>query len=70
MVLRVRFLGVILDKCLNWKDQIQYVANWQNQQIAYVGILYKVRSSLKDTSQILLHNSLVYFHLTYLPSVT
>ena len=63
---RVRFLGVILDECLNWKDQIQYVTDKIKK---YVGIFYNVRSSLTVTSLILLCNSFVYSHFTYCNSV-
>ena len=64
--LRVRFLGVILDECLNWRDQTQYVTDKISK---YVGIFYDARSSLTVTSLILLYNSLVYSHLTYCNSV-
>ena len=64
--LRVRILGVILDECLNWRDQIQYVTDKISK---YVGIFYNVRSSLTVTSLILLYNSFVYSHLMYCNSV-
>ena len=64
--LRIKFLGVILDECLNWRDQIQYVTD---KISTYVGIFYNVRSSVTVTSLILLYNSLVYSHLTYCNSV-
>ena len=64
--LRVKFVGVILDECLNWRDQIQYVTDKINK---YVGTFYNVRSPLTVTSSILLYYSLVYSHLTYCNSV-
>ena len=57
-----KFLGVIIDKKINWKDHINYVAGKVSRAI---GMLVKAKRYLKKDALITLYYSFVYPYLTY-----
>ena len=57
-----KFLGVIIDKQINWKYHINYVAGKVSWAI---GMLVKAKRYLKKESLITLYYSFVYPYLTY-----
>ena len=57
-----KFLGIIIDKDLNWSMPIQYVKDKISKMC---GILYDMRNCLTLVSRTLLYNALVYPYLNY-----
>ena len=51
-----KFLGIILDECLTWKQHTTYIANIVSK---YTGILYRLKGILPSTTLFTLYNSLV-----------
>lgn len=61
-----RFLGVIVDDCLNWRLHVQHVL----RKISKFNPIFRhIRSLVSQDVLKLLYNSLVYPHLTYCNSV-
>ena len=58
-----KFLGIILDECLTWKQHTTYIANIAVSK--YTGILYRLKGILPSTTLFTLYNSLVLPHLMY-----
>ena len=59
---RVRFLGVMIDKNLNFKMHIQHVLDKISK---HAGILYKIKNQLPISARITYYNSFVLPYLTY-----
>ena len=57
-----QFLGVIIDDKLRWNDHIIYV---NNKILKYLGILYKIRRSLDNTTLTNMYYSLIFPYLIY-----
>ena len=57
-----QFLGVIIDDKLRWNDHILYV---NNKISKYLGILYKIRRSLDNTTLTNMYYSLIFPYLIY-----
>ena len=62
LVRSTKFLGVIIDDKLNWKEHIQYIKNKISKSI---GILYKVRPCLCTGTLRNLYFSFIYPYLIY-----
>ena len=58
----VRFLGVIVDEYLSWKDHVSYVCTKVSRS---VGIISKLRLYLPKETLITLYNAIVMPHLMY-----
>ena len=58
----VRFLGVMIDKNLNFKMHIQHVLDKISK---HAGILYKIKNQLPISARITYYNSFVLPYLTY-----
>ena len=56
------FLGIIIDKQLNWSKHILHL---RNKIAKYCGILYLTRNCLNKKSMLLLYYSLIYPNLIY-----
>ena len=61
-VSNTRYLGVIIDKTLSWKDHIDYV---YKKLLKFVGIFYKLRYKLNSSVLRMLYFALVHPHLLY-----
>ena len=61
-VAKAKFLGVIVDQRLNWKDHVSFVAGKLSKSC---GILYKIRNCLTTPAKSLLYYSLIHPFLTY-----
>lgn len=61
-----KFLGVVIDQNINWKYQINSVANKLSR---ICGILYRIRNSLTQEALISIYYTLCYPHLIYCVSV-
>ena len=61
-VSKAKFLGVIVDEKLNWKDHVSFVASKLSKSC---GILYKVRNCLTTSAKNMLYYSLIHPFLTY-----
>ena len=61
-VTKVKFLGVIIDSKLTWKEHINYISNSISKSI---GIIYKAKKVLTRSTLIGLYYSFVYPYLTY-----
>ena len=61
-VYKVRFLGIIFDDKLKWKEHIDHISNKIAKSI---GVICKTRHSLPGKSLITLYYSLIYPYLTY-----
>ena len=61
-VWKTKFLGVIIDHKLSWKDHITYVSGKMSRSI---GILIKARNLLNRKAMMTLYYSFVYPYLTY-----
>ena len=61
-VTKVKFLGVIIDSKLTWKEHINYISNKISK---YIGIIYKTKKVLTKSALIGLYYSFVYPYLTY-----
>ena len=57
-----KYLGVIIDNKLNWKEQIDAVAK---KITGVVGVLYKTRRNLNRKTMKIVYNSLVESHIRY-----
>ena len=57
-----RFLGVIIDKSLNWSRHIQTILCKMSR---YVGIMYKIKKYLPLTARLQIYNSFIQSHLNY-----
>ena len=57
-----RFLGVLVDDKLSWK---YHIAAIKSKMSRYIGILYKLKSSLPLKARLLTFNSLIQSHLYY-----
>lgn len=58
----VRFLGVIVDDKLSWKEHVNNVSKKISK---LVGVISKVRDSINDKCLLSLYHSLIYPHITY-----
>ena len=61
-VKNTKFLGVIIDKKLTWKDHINYVAGKVSRAI---GMILKAKKYLRKEALLTLYYSFVYPYLTY-----
>jgi len=57
-----KFLGVLVDDKLNWKQHVSYIKGKVSKA---VGILCKARKVLNENTLVTLYNSLLYPYLTY-----
>ena len=57
-----QFLGVIIDNKLRWDDHITYV---KNKILKSLGILYKIRRYLDNTTLTNMYYSFVFLYLIY-----
>ena len=60
IVNKFKFLGIIIDKKLDWNNQIDYLCSKLSREIA---ILNKVKFKLNNKSLVLLYNAFFYSHL-------
>jgi exonuclease III len=58
----VKYLGVMVDEDLNWKDQVALLVGKIGK---YVGIISKIRSSLTKESLRLIYFAVIHSHLSY-----
>ena len=58
----IKFLGVLLDENLSWKDHIKYTENKISKNI---GILYKARDYLSKESLVSLYYACIHTYLDY-----
>ena len=58
----IKYLGIMIDSCLNWKAQIDKVSKSMSRAI---GLLYKIRPFVDKKNLKMLYYSLVYPHLIY-----
>ena len=61
-----KFLGVIVDQHLNWKDHISMISQKISRSC---GITYKIRKTLDIKSKRLIYYSLIHPYLTYCVNV-
>ena len=61
-VCNTKFLGIVLDDRLNWKEHIQYIKNKTNKAI---GIFKKLRPYINISTMVSLYYSFIYPHLMY-----
>ncbi|KAF7685156.1 RNA-directed DNA polymerase from mobile element jockey, partial [Cucumispora dikerogammari] len=61
-VTKTKFLGVIVDEKLNWKEHIAYIASKVSKSN---GVLFRIRNSLTIAAKNLLYHSLIHPYLTY-----
>ena len=61
-----KFLGVIVDQHLNWKDHISMIFQ---KNYKSCGIIYRIRNTLDIKSKRLIYNSLIHPYLTYCVNV-
>ena len=61
-----KFLGVILDEKLSWKNHVFHIKNKVSKGI---GILYKARANLNEKHMITLYHSLIYPYFNYCNSI-
>ena len=59
---KFNFLGIILDKHLNWHEHIAHISNKISRTI---GILNKLKHYIPENIKLLLYNSLILAHLNY-----
>ena len=57
-----KFLGVTIDSCLSWNDHIHNVHNAVSRGI---GILYRLKDLITQTSLVILYNALILPFITY-----
>lgn len=62
MVDSFNFLGVVLDKHMNWKPHIDYISTKLSKT---VGLLSKMKYTLPGNILLMLYNTMVQSHLTY-----
>ena len=58
----LKFLGVLIDETLSWKNHINVL---ESKLASAIGLLYRSRRFLNLSSRLLLYNSLVHSHLSY-----
>ena len=58
----VRFLGVLVDDKLTWSNQIAAI---KVKMSKYIGVIFKLKSTLPLTVRLTIYNSLVQSHLNY-----
>ena len=61
-VTNTKFLGVIVDQHLNWKDHISMVSHKISKSC---GIISRIRNTLDIKSKKLIYYSLIHLYLTY-----
>ena len=59
---KVKYLGMFIDKKLAWQEHIDYVATTLS---ANIGVLYRSKYFLDQSTRLLLYNSLILPHLNY-----
>ena len=52
----IKFIGVLLDENLNWKEHIKYT---ENKKAKNLGLLYKARPFLERNALLALYNSYI-----------
>ena len=62
MYTEYKYLGILVDNKLNWKNQIDAVTK---KITGVVGVLYKTRRNLNRTTMRIIYNSLVESHIRY-----
>ena len=62
----VKFLGVFIDEHLTWKPHITYICKKISKSI---GIMFRSRFLLSETTKKSLYYTLIYFYLTYCATV-
>ena len=63
---KAKFLGVIVDQHLNWKDHISMISQKISKSC---GIIYRIRNTLDIKSKRLIYYSLIHPYLTYCVNV-
>ena len=63
---KAKFLGVIVDQHLNWKDHISMITQKMSKSC---GIIYRIRNTLDIKSKRLIYYSLIHPYLTYCVNV-
>ena len=63
---KAKFLGVIVDQHLNWKDHISMIFKTISKSR---GIIYRIRNTLDIKSKRLIYYSLIHPYLTYCVNV-
>ena len=63
---KAKFLGVIVDQHLNWKDHISMISEKNSKSC---GITYRIRNTLDIKSKRLIYYSLIHPYLTYCVNV-
>ena len=58
----IKFLGVLLDQHLTWKEHIKLT---ENKIAKNIGILYKARPYLDKRALLCLYHSYIHFYLNY-----
>ena len=58
----IKFLGVLLDKNLSWRDHIKYI---ENKIVKNVGLLYRAKLFLDKNSLPTLYYSYIHTYLNY-----
>jgi len=61
-VAKTKFLGVVVDEHLTWKDHIALISNKISKSC---GIIFQIRNSLTDSAKKLIYNSLIHPYVTY-----
>ena len=61
-IAKTKFLGVIVDERLNWKDHVSFVAGKLSKSC---GVLNKILNCLTTSAERLLYYSLIHSFLTY-----
>ena len=63
---KAKFLGLIVDQHLNWKDQISMISQKFSKSC---GIIYRIRNTLDMNFKGLIYYSLIHPYLTYCANV-
>ena len=58
----IKFLGVLLDENLSWKDHIKYI---ENKVVKNIGLLYRSKLFLDKNSLLTLYYSHIHTYLNY-----
>ena len=58
----IKFLGVLLDKNLSWRDHIKYI---ENKIVKNVGLLYRAKLFLDKNSLLTLYYWYIHTYLNY-----
>ena len=58
----IKFLGVLLDENLSWKDHIKYI---ENKVAKNIGLLYRAKLFLDKNSLLALYSSYIHTYLNY-----